>query len=583
MNWFLNLSTKAKLYLSFGTILLFTIVLFIFLSGSINKIRDNQVIFAKKDFYISTGAVEFRSNLNRQRAQVLEMMLQKDKKIQEDIYREIEERKVLISEILYKMTEASKGDEFLEKAIGDLVKMTEQYDKGREEEIKLIMSGNSSTALTMGSSSLKKYYEDMRILALRVDEYSSKEVKDHMNSTEELANSTIRYFAVFSVIILIFIVFAVIYLNRMIARPLTEITKIAGMVAQGDLSVNVPQVDRKDEVGILWQTFGGMVLSLKEFAALANRVANNDLKAKAIPKSDKDVLAISLNSMVDSLNEFASRLVETINVLGSSSTQILSGTTQLAANASETASAIGETTSTIEEVRRTSEQSNSKSKEVLEISQRATDFSEAGKQSTEETINGINKIGRQMEIIADSIIRLTEQSRAIAEIISTVNDLAEQSNLLSVNASIEAARAGEHGKAFGIVAQEIKSLAEQSKQATAQVKAVLNDIQNAINSAVLATEQGEKIVEDGTKLAEQSENAISNLAETVSVAKDSAIQTSVITQEQLVGMSQIAMAMENIKAASIQSVTTTKDLESSARSLQQMSSKLKDSVSVFKF
>ncbi|MGE5497944.1 MAG: methyl-accepting chemotaxis protein [Syntrophothermus sp.] len=583
MSWFLNLSTKVKLYLSFGIILIFTIMLFIFLSGSINKIRENQIVFASKDYVITTSAVEFRSNLNRQRAQVLEMMLQKDRKIQEDIRREIEERRDLMNDILDKLTRASKGDEFLENTVGALAKMTKQYDNGREEEIKLILTGNSNTALAMGSSELKKYYEDMRVLALRLDEHSNVEVRNNLSSTEELVNSTIRYFASFSILILIFIIVTVIYLNRMIAKPLTQITQIAGMVAKGDLSVNVPKVDRKDEVGTLWQTFGEMVLSLKEFAALANRVANNDLKAKAIPKSDKDVLAISLNLMVDSLNGFASRLVETINVLGSSSTQILSGTTQLAANASETASAIGETTSTIEEVRRTSEQSNSKSKEVLEISQRATDFSEAGKQSTEETINGINKIGRQMEIIADSIIRLTEQSRAIAEIISTVNDLAEQSNLLSVNASIEAARAGEHGKAFGIVAQEIKSLAEQSKQATAQVKAVLNDIQNAINSAVLATEQGEKIVEDGTKLAEQSENAISNLAETVSVAKDSAIQTSVITQEQLVGMSQIAMAMENIKAASIQSVTTTKDLESSARSLQQMSSKLKESVSVFKF
>lgn len=187
-----------------------------------------------------------------------------------------------------------------------------------------------------------------------------------------------------------------------------------------------------------------------------------------------------------------------------------------------------------------------------------------------------------MEIIADSIIRLTEQSKAIGEIISTVNDLAEQSNLLAVNASIEAARAGEQGKAFGIVAQEIKSLAEQSKQATSQIKGVLNDIQNAINSVALATEQGEKIVEAGTKLASQSEESIFNLAETIGIAKDSAIQTSVISQEQLIGMSQVALAMENIKSASAQSVTTTKQLESAARNLQQLSVKLKDTVSIFK-
>ena len=101
-----------------------------------------------------------------------------------------------------------------------------------------------------------------------------------------------------------------------------------------------------------------------------------------------------------------------------------------------------------------------------------------------------------MTFIADSIVRLSEQSIAIGEIISSVGDLASQSNLLAVNASIEAAKAGEHGKGFAVVAQEVRSLAEQSKESTEQIRRILNDIQKAISSAVMATEQGGKTVEN---------------------------------------------------------------------------------------
>src|SRR5438128_3440680 len=103
----------------------------------------------------------------------------------------------------------------------------------------------------------------------------------------------------------------------------------------------------------------------------------------------------------------------------------------------------------------------------------------------------------QMNSIAQIMVRLSEQNQAIGQIIATVDDLAQQSNLLAVNASIEAAKAGEEGKGFSVVAQEVKSLAEQSRQATTQVRAILSDIQKATSAAVMATEQGGKVVEAG--------------------------------------------------------------------------------------
>jgi len=127
-----------------------------------------------------------------------------------------------------------------------------------------------------------------------------------------------------------------------------------------------------------------------------------------------------------------------------------------------------------------------------------------------------------MESIAESIVRLSEQSQAIGEIIATVNDLAEQSNLLAVNAAIEATKVGEQGKGFVVVAQEIKSLATQSKEATAQVRTLLGDIQKATSAAVLATEQGNKAVEAGVKQTAEAGDSIRLLADSVNEAAQAA-------------------------------------------------------------
>jgi methyl-accepting chemotaxis protein len=180
------------------------------------------------------------------------------------------------------------------------------------------------------------------------------------------------------------------------------------------------------------------------------------------------------------------------------------------------------------------------------------------------------------------VVRLSEQGQAIGEIIATVNDLAEQSNLLSVNAAIEAAKAGEQGKGFAVVAQEVKSLAEQSKQATAQVRTILGDIQKATTAAVLATEQGSKAVEAGVAQSAEAGESIRQLADSVIDAAQAATQISASSQQQLVGTDQVALAMENIRQASAQNVAGTRQTEIAARNLHELGLRLKQLVVQYK-
>jgi methyl-accepting chemotaxis protein len=244
---------------------------------------------------------------------------------------------------------------------------------------------------------------------------------------------------------------------------------------------------------------------------------------------------------------------------------------------------VSETTTTVEEVKQTAEMTNQKAKRVSDLGQKNAEISQAGLKSIEDTINGMNRIREQMGSIADMVVRLSEQSQAIGEIIATVNDIAEQSNLLAVNASIEAAKAGEQGKGFAVVAQEIRSLAAQSKQATTQVRNILFDVQKAIGSAVMATEQGSKAVEEGVKLSTQAGEAIDILAESVvKEATNAAIQIVASSQQQLIGMDQVVSAMENIRESSFQMASSTKQTEKAAHDLHNLGQRLQEIVKGYK-
>src|SRR6266571_582564 len=179
-----------------------------------------------------------------------------------------------------------------------------------------------------------------------------------------------------------------------------------------------------------------------------------------------------------------------------------------------------------------------------------------------------------MAALAERIIGLSEQGQAIGEIIATVNELGDQSNLLAVNAAIEAAKAGEAGKGFAVVAAEVKALAEQSKQATTQVRGILGEIQRATQAAVIATEQGVKAADAGEKVAQGAGESIRILAQSVHEASQVAQQILVSTQQQVVGIDQIAIAIENIQHVSTQNMVATRQVERAAQDLNELSQQL---------
>ncbi len=391
-----------------------------------------------------------------------------------------------------------------------------------------------------------------------------------------------------------------------VAKPIQTITKVARSVSQGDLTVKA-DVRSGDETGVLADTFNQMLFQLRDmlrseqeqraylevmveaYVDYVANVAKGDLTARLAIGEDVDdsgdpltVLGNELNATTASLQNMTLKIREAAMGLSSASSEILAATTQQASGASEQSAAIAETTTTVDELKTIAQQSMGRAQEVAGTSQRTVEVSRAGREAVVAAIGSMGEIRARVEGIAENILTLSEQTQQIGEIIATVNEIASQSNILALNASVEAARAGEYGKGFAVVAAEVRSLAEQSRQATAQVRAILSDIQGATNATVMATEEGTKGVEEGMRLAGKAGEAIEELAGVIEESAQAAAQMVAGGRQQAAGVEQVAVAMQSINQATVQSLASTRQAEKAARELNDLARSLSDTVEQYR-
>lgn len=332
-------------------------------------------------------------------------------------------------------------------------------------------------------------------------------------------------------------------LARSVAKPITALAARADLISGGDLSVDIPNSERGDEIGVLAQSF---------------------------------------DKMLQSLRSQTSNMLETVAVLSSSATEISSTAAQFAQSTSKTSSTISETTATVEQVKQAARLANDKAKHVAETSQQAVAVSESGRTATHDTVQKMRLIKDQMDSVAETVVKLSEQSQTIEAIIGSVQDLADQSNLLAVNASIEAARAGEQGKGFAVVAHEIKSLADQSRGATEQIRLILEETRKWVSAVVMATEQGSKAVDSGVEQSSLAGESIERLTQTVTASAQAASVIDATSEQQVTGVDQVALAMTNLNQAMRENKDGASGLEGAARKLSELGARLTSLVAQYR-
>ena len=381
-------------------------------------------------------------------------------------------------------------------------------------------------------------------------------------------------------VILISVIFAFlvmlllgVWTTRNLSLPLGRLVVSAGRISEGEIA-SIVVSDRTDEVGRLERAFENMIEYLKEVAGWADEIAEGNLTREARPTGKSDVLGQAMLKMLGNLRSQTEEIQSTATMLGGTAVEVSTTAAQLNEFATEVSAVVSETATTAQELKTTTERAFERADALSNSAQNALKVTQSGQKSVSQTIQVIHGIEEQMGTISESIVALREQTQTIGAIIATVNDVAEQSNLLSVNASIEAAKAGEEGKGFAVVATEIKNLAEQSKQATKQVETVLFDIQAATETTVRAVEAGTKAVEKGVQQSSSTGQSIESLMESIAEASQAALHIATSSREQSAGIDQVATAIDSIRDGTLKTAAGIQQSDVSAKQLAGLGQKL---------
>ncbi|MGA1860151.1 methyl-accepting chemotaxis protein [Azospirillum sp. 11R-A] len=333
-------------------------------------------------------------------------------------------------------------------------------------------------------------------------------------------------------------------------------------------------------VGVAYTIGSSITRRLGRAIDFVTKVGHGDL-TQEIMIAGKDELAIlgqHLNEMAGRLKSMARTTRETAESVHAATAQIRASTQQQSASVAEQLAAVEQTTATLSEITESGAQINRRAQDVSHGAQTVAASSHSGMKAVDDTIQAMDAIREQAEAVAENIVMLSERTQAIGEIIVTVNDIAERCHLLALNAAIEAAAAGEHGRTFSIVAGEIKSLADQSKEATSQVRSNLSEIQHGINASVMLTEEAVKRVAAGKRQTDATQSTIRTMAENIQESVLAFQQIVAGTNQQQIGLEQVIQALQNIREASSQTAAGTRQLEGAAANLNNLGQGLVEAV-----
>ncbi|MBI1983853.1 MAG: MCP four helix bundle domain-containing protein, partial [Acidobacteria bacterium] len=265
MKWFLNLSTRAKLFLGFGLmIVLLGAVLWTAYTG-IAAIKVSQQRLYEVDFADAVDLSLLRANSNGARMETLEMMLTSRRSEQEALHRDIQNRKSTSDEIVRRLQQRNRGDTEALRQLEEFDRLRKVYEEIRDEKvIPLALQGKVAQAQALGVGPQAERYEKMQGILRRLDEVAIEDARTSLAVSDRKAGESVRFLVGVGLMAVVLAFATVLLLTRIIAGPLLEISRVAERVAARDLTVNVSTDGRMDEVGLLAQTFRKMVENLRD-------------------------------------------------------------------------------------------------------------------------------------------------------------------------------------------------------------------------------------------------------------------------------------------------------------------------------